>query len=311
MRQHHVGVWRPVAVVAAVERARRPVDSELNPHHAAHPEGHLRLATLVHRTVAEKPEVGLEELRVAGEHLPQVRRTRFLLTLEEELQVDAGPHPQGPQRIEGAEHRDDRGFVVAGRAGVDACLVGERVFRMHPCNRRRAVIHLSGPQHRLERRRLPRRLGPDRLAVEVADQKECPPRALRTELAVHRDGCARRFEDAGSDAALFQRPDQGLGIAPGCRTRSRRCSAGRGVRAARRRWPPRGRRRRSRRQQLPATRQPPPASWRMRAKPGQRRNRGARDNDLMAMTPPPIEMPVRNHAVDTRWGSARLPSRPP
>ena len=56
-------------------------------------------------------------------------------------------------------------------------------------------------------------LGPDRLAVEVRIEKECPPRALGAELAVHRDRCAGGFEDAGNDAALFQHPDQELGIA--------------------------------------------------------------------------------------------------
>ena len=56
-------------------------------------------------------------------------------------------------------------------------------------------------------------LGPDRLAVEVRIEKECPPRALRAELAVHGNRCAGGFEDAGNDATLFQHPDQELGIA--------------------------------------------------------------------------------------------------
>ena len=148
-----------------------------------------------------------------GKRLRQIWRTRFLLALEKEFDVDRAWNLRRCEGIDRSQHRDDGPLVVAGGAGVDARLVGERVFRIGPCDRRRAVFHFSGAQDRLERRCLPRGLGPDRLAVEVRIEKECPPRALGAELAVHRDGCTGGLENAGIDAPLFQHPDQELGIA--------------------------------------------------------------------------------------------------
>ena len=148
-----------------------------------------------------------------GKRLRQIWRTRFLLALEKEFEVDRAWNLRRCEGIDRCQHRDDRSLVVARGAGVDARLVGERILRVGPGDSRCSVFHLSGTQDRLEGRRLPRRLGPDRLAVEVRIEKECPARALRAKLAVHRHGCVGGFEDASSDAALFQHPDQELGIA--------------------------------------------------------------------------------------------------
>ena len=87
-RERHRGVRRPVAVVAAVQRALRAVDGELDVRVAAHAEDDLLAPRLVDGAVADDPRVGREQLLVAREYLGEVRRAGLLLALEEELEVD-------------------------------------------------------------------------------------------------------------------------------------------------------------------------------------------------------------------------------
>ena len=196
-----------------VQARCRAVHGQPKAHDAAGTERDPRQASRIDRAVAEEPEIRAQQVSIRGERPRQVRRTRLLLALEEELQIDGAWNLRRNEGIDRGQHRDDGPLVVAGGAGVDARLIGKRVLHIGPRDCCGAIFHLSGAQDRLEGRCLPCRLGPDRLAVEVRIEKECPPRALRAELAVHGDRCAGGFEDAGSDAALFQHPDQKLGIA--------------------------------------------------------------------------------------------------
>ena len=81
------GIRRPVAVVAAVQPARRTVHRELDAGDAARAEHDLLPSRLVHRPVAEEPRVGAQQRRVLLEQLAQMSRAGLLLALEEELEV--------------------------------------------------------------------------------------------------------------------------------------------------------------------------------------------------------------------------------
>jgi hypothetical protein len=101
------------------------------------------------------------------ERCREVRRSRLLLAFEEDLEVRGQRNLRGVERVDRREQRDDRSLVVAGRARVDARLVGERILRVGPGDDLSAVLPLAVPQDGLEGRRLPGRFGPDRLAVDV------------------------------------------------------------------------------------------------------------------------------------------------
>ena len=289
-------VRRDVAVVAGVQARRRAVHGQAKAHDAAGTERDPRQAARIDRAVAEEPEIRAQQVAMRGKRLRQIRRARLLFSFEEELELDRAWNLRGGEGIDRRQHRDDGPLVVARGAGVDARLVGERVFRIGPCDRRRAVFHFSGAQDRLEGRRLPRGLGPDRLAVEVRIEKECPPRALASRARRTPRPVRRGFRGCGRRRRAFPASGPGARHCGGCRTRSWRRSAGRGAPAARRRWLPRGRRRRSRRRRPPAPRRRRLASRRTRAKPGQRRSRSAEAMTCMVITPPPIELPMQNRA---------------
>src|SRR4051812_1377043 len=98
------------------------------PRGTVHRQVHARDATnaiedllatrLMHRPVAEEPEVCPEQFRVLLEQRTKVRRSRLLFTIEKELEIDRRLHVRRAQCIERAEHFYDRGLVVARRTAV-------------------------------------------------------------------------------------------------------------------------------------------------------------------------------------------------
>ena len=154
MRECDDRIRRPVAVVTAVERARRTVDGHLDVGDAARAEVELHVAALVHRAVAQQPAVGVELTIVIFDIALEVRRARFLFALEHEPQIDGRLRLDRVQRVERGEHGDDRRLVVARRAPVQP--------RLRP----------AAAQHRFPRRRRPLR-GIDWLAVVVRVKREC------------------------------------------------------------------------------------------------------------------------------------------
>ncbi len=120
VRQHRHRIRRPVPVVTAVQRVRRAVERDLRSGHAAHAEHDLLAPRLVHRSIAEEPGVGPKEGGVLLEDGSEVSGARFLLALEEQLEVHRRPDARGLERVDGREHRDDRRLVVARRAAVEA-----------------------------------------------------------------------------------------------------------------------------------------------------------------------------------------------
>ena len=191
-----------------MQAGRRPVHGQPEAHDAARAERDPRQAARVDRPVAEDPQVRAQQVAVRGQRAREVRRARFLLALEEELEVGRERDLRGAQCVDCGEDGHDRPLVVARRARVDARLVRERVPRRIPGHDRRAVLGPPRTQRRLEGRRDPGCLGADGLPVEMRIEKERPCRARRREHAVDRHRRARRLEDARVDAALLQHADE-------------------------------------------------------------------------------------------------------
>ncbi len=84
-RGHRRGIRHPVAVVAVVQRAQRPVDRGLDLHDAARAEIHQRTARLMHRPIADENEIGAQELLILMQRVTQVRRSRLLPRLPRAL----------------------------------------------------------------------------------------------------------------------------------------------------------------------------------------------------------------------------------
>ena len=77
----------------------------------------------------------------------EVGRSRFLLALEDDLEVEAGSAPLGAQRVDRGENRHHAGFVVRGAARVDPPVVaGRRALRRGLA----AGARRSGQQQRLK-----------------------------------------------------------------------------------------------------------------------------------------------------------------
>ena len=210
-RHEDGGIRRPVPVVAAVQRAHRAVGRELEAHHPARAEHDLLAPALMHGAVAEDPRVGAQQVRVRLEHAAQVRGPRFLLALEEELEVDRRRDPRGAQRIERAEHRDDRALVVARGTRVDARLAVDALPRERCRDDLRSRGERSVAEHRRERRARPLRWV-DRLAIVVRVEHDGARGAGRAELAVHSGRPAVALEGARAHAAAAKQLDHGRGI---------------------------------------------------------------------------------------------------
>src|SRR5262245_2007687 len=105
--------------MSAVECAIRTVERELDARDAADAEHDLLAPRLMNRPVAEEPGVCPKERSVTLEVRLEVPRPGFLFALEEEFEIDRRCHARGPERVDGGEHCDDRGFVVACRSAVE------------------------------------------------------------------------------------------------------------------------------------------------------------------------------------------------
>ena len=86
-RQRHRRIRRPVAVMAAVQFVVGSVERDVDGGDAARAEDDLLAAALVHRTVADQPDVAGQQVLVLGDNLRQVRRAGFFLAFEDELDI--------------------------------------------------------------------------------------------------------------------------------------------------------------------------------------------------------------------------------
>jgi hypothetical protein len=152
--------------VAAVECPCGTEERDLDTRRAPGAEEQQWSPALVHGAVAQKPCVGLQEVLVPFQNGAKVRRPDFLLTLEEDLQIDRRFGPGGCECVEGGQQSHDRRLVVSRRTSVKA-----------PFRSRRASqgLERDGPTPRFEgcvtKERLPGRVRPrgrfDRLTVVV------------------------------------------------------------------------------------------------------------------------------------------------
>jgi hypothetical protein len=67
LRQHHRRIGCPVAVVAAVQLAVRPVERDGEMRHATRAEDHTLASALVNRAIADEPDVSAELLPYPAE----------------------------------------------------------------------------------------------------------------------------------------------------------------------------------------------------------------------------------------------------
>lgn len=119
----HGGVGSPVAVVAAVESVMGAVDGDGEVGVAASAEGDGLRSGLIDGAIADQPDfVALDEVAVGVEDGFKVRGAGFFLAFPDEANVGTEGNVRGSEGVEGGELGKDRGFVVAGRAGVDAGL---------------------------------------------------------------------------------------------------------------------------------------------------------------------------------------------
>src|SRR6202046_5287541 len=84
LREHHRRIRRPVTIVAAVELAVGAKHGDLHVRDATRPEHDGLSSALVHRTVADQPDIAAKLAPVSLDDIPQVRRSRLLLTLTDE-----------------------------------------------------------------------------------------------------------------------------------------------------------------------------------------------------------------------------------
>ena len=86
-RQHHRGIRRPVAVVAAVQFVTGAVERDVDARDAARAEDDLLAAALVDGPVADQPDVARQQVLVLLEDVREVRRAGLFLAFEDEFEV--------------------------------------------------------------------------------------------------------------------------------------------------------------------------------------------------------------------------------
>src|SRR5262249_52601672 len=151
----HRRIWRPVAVVTAMQSPIRTVDCDVHLHNAATSKVELLSPALMDRPVRAKPDVGRKLRRVRASDLRKPGRPRLFFAVTQELQVYRGPLARGADCIERGEDRYDRRFVIRSRTCVDPPLGVDTTSGNGRLRNRSPGFKYSRPQHRLERIRSP------------------------------------------------------------------------------------------------------------------------------------------------------------
>ncbi|MGH8286151.1 MAG: hypothetical protein ACRETT_10340, partial [Steroidobacteraceae bacterium] len=134
LREAGGGIDGPIAVMTAVQSARRPEQRDLGALHAAHSENDLRAPRLVPRAIGEEQKVGGDHIGVLADDLREMLRADFFLSIEKYFQIDRQRLVAARQRVERREQRDDRGLVVGGGAQQERCEHGghkESTWRLY------------------------------------------------------------------------------------------------------------------------------------------------------------------------------------
>ena len=122
LRQHHRRIGRPVAVVTAMQFSVWTIQRDGEMGDTARAKDHALASALVHRAIADEPDVSAKFVAILLQHSAEVGRTRFLFALPHETQVGLDRNVRGLQGVERRQLRQDRGLVVGCRARVDARL---------------------------------------------------------------------------------------------------------------------------------------------------------------------------------------------
>ena len=129
------------AVQGAVWSNYRQVKAKRTPYAVTQ----LPLAALVHRSVAEQPQVGAEDCAVLAQHFPQMGRTGLFFSFKKQFQVDRQRNARLIHCIQRGKQGNDRSLVVASGAGEDSPF---GVKRSVHGNRLPALFHRPVAQHR-------------------------------------------------------------------------------------------------------------------------------------------------------------------
>ena len=210
MHQHHDRVWRPVPIMPAVQLAQRPIDGDICPGYSAHPKTDQLPAGLVHRPIAEQPEIGLQQVRVPPNHVRKMRRAGFLLAIEKEFEIDRDWNIRRRQRIDRAQQANDRRFVVTCRARVQAPLAGDFGGQGTEIDRCRIIFEPAFAQYRLPGVGRPQ-LTLHRLAIVVRVNQH-RVRGAPVQFAKNNRRAARRFKQSRLDASSSHHLHDELGI---------------------------------------------------------------------------------------------------
>src|SRR6266478_4126715 len=141
----------------------------------------------MHRSIAEEPEVGCQQILVVLQQAFYVRAAGFLFTFEEKLEVGFRRDASSFQGVNRGEHGDDYTFIVAGGSRVYA-IAGDFIV-----NQARLKRIAAGPFRRL-----------DGLAVVMRIKNDRLFRPWGVDFSKYNWRYARLFEQPRLDSSLLE-----------------------------------------------------------------------------------------------------------
>src|SRR5205823_736589 len=100
----------------------RSIDRDFQMRIATRAKDHRLPAALIHRSIADQPDVSGDQVAVGFKDLAQMGRAGLLLTLPDKTNVGMQRDLRRPQCIERGKLRDDRRLIVRGRTRVEPLL---------------------------------------------------------------------------------------------------------------------------------------------------------------------------------------------
>ena len=140
-----------------MQRLDRPIDRGVEPDGAARAEIDQRPPRLMHRPVADEPQIGRKFVRILAQDVLQMRRARLLLAFPYHLDVHGWLLPNRFQRIERRKECKFGNLVVAGGARIEPPFGIVRRLGFLPVHHMLAAAERPAAHHRIERRSRPLR----------------------------------------------------------------------------------------------------------------------------------------------------------
>src|SRR5215469_4543480 len=101
LHQHHCRIWRPIAIVAAMQSADGTENRDLQVCISASTEDDCLSAALVYRSITNKPHIAMNEIAVGIQDGFQMWRARFFLPLPDEADIGTKRDLGGMQSVKG------------------------------------------------------------------------------------------------------------------------------------------------------------------------------------------------------------------